>query len=66
MSAPLQKKTGLSLYADLLEPEKQKQPGTTISSAPVKYDVKAGGGDEEAQKKKDGTVMMPTIFLDGS
>ena len=64
MSAP-PKKTGLSLYADLLEPEKQKQQGATISGAPVKYDVKAGGGDEDAQRKKDGTVMMPVIDLEG-
>lgn len=65
MSAP-PKKMGLSLYADLLEPDKQKSAGATISSGPVKYDVKTSGGDEEAQRKKDGTVMMPVIDLEGS
>lgn len=53
MAAP--KKMGLSLYADLLGGDKQ-QAGAVISSAPVKYEVKKSEGDEEAQKKKDGTV----------
>jgi hypothetical protein len=64
MSAP-PKKMGLSLYADLLDPEKAKSQGTTISSAPVKYDVKKET-DEEAQKKKDGTVMTHALSFDGS
>ena len=49
------KKTGLSLYAHLLG----DNAGSTISSAPVKYDQQKA--EEEAaaaaaQKKKDGTV----------
>ena len=56
---------GLSLYADLLEPDKQKAAGATISGAPVKYDVKKqdSGEDEAGAKKKDGTVLMPANFL---
>ena len=65
MSAPPSKKPGLSLYADLLEPDKQKQQGATITGAPVKYDVKKGGGEDDAQKKKDGTVQLPVILLEG-
>ncbi len=54
MAAPT-KKMGLSLYANLLEPD--KQPGATISGAPVRYDMKkAGADDADAQKRKDGTV----------
>lgn len=64
MSAP-PKKMGLSLYADLLDPEKAKAQGTTISGAPVKYDVKKET-DEEVQKKKDGTFMKHAILHDGS
>ncbi|TKA79888.1 hypothetical protein B0A55_03658 [Friedmanniomyces simplex] len=46
------KKTGLSLYANLLEPDKQS--GATISGAPVRYDTKrAGADDADAQKRKD-------------
>lgn len=55
MAGQAPKKMGMSLYADLLEPDKQKAAGATISGAPVRYDVKADG-DEEATKKKDGTV----------
>lgn len=55
MSAP-PKKMGLSLYADLLDPDKQ-QAGATISGAPVKYAVKPEDAEAAtAQKKKDGTV----------
>ena len=57
MSIP-PKKTGLSLYAELLDPDKKSQ-GATISGAPVKYDVKKAADDAEAQRKKDGTVSMP-------
>lgn len=59
MSAP-PKKTGLSLYADLLEPNKQKSQSATISGAAVKYDVNKNGADD-ASKKRDGTV--PTVAL---
>jgi len=52
---PPPKKMGLSLYADLLDPDKQKT-GATISGAPVKYDVQRE--DEEAFKKKNGTAHM--------
>jgi hypothetical protein len=55
MAAPPKKVGGMSLYADLLGGDKQKA-GSTISGAPVKYDVKKDE-DEAAQKKKDGTVM---------
>ncbi|TKA48944.1 hypothetical protein B0A54_01020 [Friedmanniomyces endolithicus] len=55
MAAPT-KKMGLSLYANLLEPD--KQPGATISGAPVRYDMKkAGADDADAQKRKDGTPV---------
>lgn len=55
MSAP-PKKMGLSLYADLLDPDKQ-QAGATISGAPLKYAVKPEDAEAAtAQKKKDGTV----------
>ena len=66
MSAPPPpaKKIGLSLYADLLEPNKQKPSGPTISGAPVKYDVTEA--EAEAAKKKDGTVQMPVTLLEGS
>ena len=57
MSAPPAKKPGLSLYANLLQSDKQKQ-GATISSAPVKYDVK----EEDAQRKKDG-IVSPPVFV---
>ena len=63
MSGP-PKKPGLSLYADLLSGDKQKQ-GATISGAPVKYDMKRGEGDEDAQKKKDGIVSMSVSLLEG-
>ena len=49
---------GLSLYADLLDSDKKTPLGATISGAPVKYDMKKEA-DEEAAKKKDGTVYMP-------
>ena len=45
-----------ALYAHLLNPE-EKAEGATISGAPVKYDVKKEA-DDEAQKKKDGTVSL--------
>lgn len=56
MSAPPPKKMGLSLYANLLDADKQKSTagGATISGAPVRYDTKRQ--EEEALKKKDGTV----------
>jgi hypothetical protein len=54
---PPKKSGGLSLYADLLEPEKSKTSSATISGAPVRYDIQKGnGGDEDVVKKKDGTV----------
>jgi hypothetical protein len=58
MAAQLPKKSGgLSLYADLLEPDKSKTSSATISGAPVRYDIqKNNGGDEDVVKKKDGTV----------
>lgn len=60
MAAPPKKPAGggLSLYADLLEPDKSKTSSATISSAPVKYDVKSSSSaaEEAAAKKKDGTV----------
>jgi len=47
-----QTKKGLSLYAHLIGGD-----SSTISSAPVKYDVKKAEEDAAAaQKKKDGTV----------
>lgn len=55
MAEPQKKASGFSLYADLLDPDK----GSTISGAPVKYDLQrsGSGSDEQApQKKKDGTV----------
>jgi len=56
MAAP--KKMGLSLYADLLDTNKASAASSTISSAPVKYNV--AKDDEEAEvaaaTKKDGTV----------
>ena len=65
MSAPPKKAGGLSLYADLLDPDKEKQQAATISGAPVKYELqKNSGGEEEAAKKKDGTVPMPVILLE--
>lgn len=51
-----------ALYAHLLKPDEQKAQGTTISGAPVKYDVKKEQGDEQTHKKKDGTVPMPVKF----
>lgn len=56
MSKPPAKKMGMSLYADLLEPNKTQTGGATISSAPVRYDIKADGDAEDGAKKKDGTV----------
>ena len=57
MSGPPAKKMGMSLYADLLEPDKAKAAGAIISSAPVKYNVPKPGEEAEAgAKKKDGTV----------
>lgn len=48
---------GLSLYADLLEPNKaQKASSATISGAPVRYEVKDSADEEAAQKKKDGIL----------
>jgi hypothetical protein len=63
MSAPPKKGGGLSLYADLLQPNKQNASGSTISSAPVRYDIQKSGsaGDEDAQRKKDGTVSRPML-----
>ena len=60
MAAP--HKSGMSLYADLINPNKdQAQPdngGVTISGAPVKYDLKKTSADAEAAaRKKDGTVL---------
>lgn len=55
MAPPPKKSGGLSLYADLLEPEKK---GAIIPGAPVKYDLSRTGssGDEAAKaRKKDGT-----------
>jgi len=59
MSAPPLKKKGMSLYAELLGEDKSQSTGTTISSAPVRYDLQAAVGDGEgtATKKKDGTVI---------
>ena len=65
MAAQPPQKASFSLYADLLEPEKQKASSATISGAPVKYDVKAPGGEEEGAKKKDGTVAQPVLPLPG-
>ncbi|KAK0256120.1 hypothetical protein LTS16_000319 [Friedmanniomyces endolithicus] len=59
MAAPT-KKMGLSLYANLLEPD--KQPGATISSAPVRYDMKkAGADDADAQKRKDAALQFQPV-----
>lgn len=54
MSVPPKKTGGFSLYADLLDDKKS----STISGAPVKYDIQKSGGDDEVQKqtKRDGTV----------
>ncbi|KAK5171356.1 uncharacterized protein LTR77_004500 [Saxophila tyrrhenica] len=58
---------GLSLYADLLEPDRQKSAGAgTISSAPVRYDIQRSGsaGEEDAavqQKKKDASLKFQPI-----
>lgn len=54
MSAPPKKTGGFSLYADLIGDNKN----STISGAPVKYDIQKSGGDDEVhqQKKRDGTV----------
>lgn len=59
MSGP-PKKTGLSLYADLLDPAKKGQSGSTISSAPVKYELKQTATDTSgpALKKQDGRVPV--------
>lgn len=54
MAADAPKKSGLSLYAHLLGDK-----GSTISSAPVKYDQQKAEDEAAAaaaQKKKDGTV----------
>jgi hypothetical protein len=61
MAAPPKKAAGLSLYADLLEPDKSKSGSATISGAPVRYDIKdnTAAGEDGAVKKKDGTVSMP-------
>jgi hypothetical protein len=56
MSAPPKKTGGFSLYADLLDDKK----GSTISGAPVKYDIKNIAGDE-VQKKRDGIVWRPMM-----
>ena len=66
MAAQPPKKPSFSLYADLLEPDRQKATSATISGAPVKYDVKAPGGEDEGAKKKDGTVAKPVHLLHGS
>ncbi|KAK0256079.1 hypothetical protein LTR91_011736 [Friedmanniomyces endolithicus] len=59
MAAPT-KKMGLSLYANLLEPD--KQPGATISGAPVRYDMKkAGADDADAQKRKDAALQFQPV-----
>ncbi|KAK5110113.1 hypothetical protein LTR62_006247 [Meristemomyces frigidus] len=51
------KKMGLSLYANLLNTDKQEAANSTISGAPVKYNVaKLDEEGEAAAKKKDGTV----------
>ena len=71
MSAPPTKPSGggLSLYADLLEPGGHKAgAASTISSAPVKYDIQrsGSGGDEDPaaqQKKKDGTVYCTRAYM---
>jgi hypothetical protein len=54
MTAPPRKAGGMSLYADLLGGDKQTG-GSTISGAPVRYDVKKDD-EEAAQRRKDGTV----------
>lgn len=55
--SPPPKKSGLSLYADLLKPSESDSNAATISSAPVKYDLKKAEDDAiAAQKKKDGIV----------
>ena len=54
---PPKKAGGLSLYADLLDPDKSKPSSATISGAPVRYDIqKSNGGEEDVVKRKDGTV----------
>ncbi|KAK4551981.1 hypothetical protein LTR86_010773 [Recurvomyces mirabilis] len=58
MAAP--RKMGLSLYADLLDTNKEKAASSTISSAPVKYNVAKDDEEGEAAaaaKKKDGTFQ---------
>lgn len=60
MAAP-PKKGGLSLYANLLQPEKEAQ-GATIAGAPVRYDTKKLEEEKEAQKKKDGRVTSPAVI----
>lgn len=52
------KKTGLSLYADLLDGGRPKSDSrTVITGAPVKYDLKKMEADAaEAARKKDGIV----------
>ena len=56
MVAPPPKKTGMSLYADLLNADKA-QSGTTIAGAPVKYDIikKLDADEDGVAKRKDGT-----------
>ena len=53
---PPAKKMGLSLYADLLDDGKQDASVATISSAPVRYDLKKSDTDSDPQRRKDGTV----------
>lgn len=61
MSAPPKKPGGIggmSLYANLLGEKQKVDQATTISGAPVRYNVAKAEADESeaAQKKKDGTV----------
>lgn len=48
----------MSLYANLLGEKQKVDQATTISGAPVRYNVAKAEADESeaAQKKKDGTV----------
>lgn len=55
------KPAGMGLYADLLaDPQKKSVSGSTISSAPVRYNLKAVEPIETAAapKKKDGTYLL--------
>ncbi|KAK3670518.1 hypothetical protein LTR78_009622 [Recurvomyces mirabilis] len=62
MAAP--KKMGLSLYADLLDTNKEKAASSTISSAPFKYNVAKDDEEGEAAaaaKKKDASLQFQPV-----